>query len=123
MKSKLILVVLAVLGCKLSYAQIQNDDVLHFSAGVLSGAGGALIASEISHGDRFWTFAGAVAGSLLAGSIKEAIDERNYNGWDNRDLGATLLGGITAGITIDLLTFKRRKRKNNAYEETWNAIE
>jgi len=123
MKSKLTIVILATLACKLSYAQIQNDDVLHFSAGILSGAGGALIASEISHGNRFWTFAGAVAGSVLAGSIKEAIDERNYNGWDNRDLGATILGGISAGITIELLTSKRRKRKNQTYKETWNTIE
>jgi hypothetical protein len=122
MKSKLTIIVVAILACNQSFAQIQNDDVLHFSAGILSGAGGALIASEISNGDRFWTFAGAVAGSILAGSIKEAIDERNYNGWDNRDLGATILGGVTAGVTIDLLTSKRRKRKNSAYEETWNAI-
>ena len=104
-------------------AQLQEDDVLHFGAGILSGAAGGLIASEITNGNRFWTFAGAVGGSILAGSIKEAIDEKKYNGWDNRDLGATILGGITAGITIDLLTSKRRKRKNKAYEETWNSIE
>ena len=113
MKSKLVILIFAALACKLSYAQIQNDDVLHFSAGILSGAGGAFIASEISHGNRFWTFTGAIAGSLLAGTIKEAIDNKNYGGWDNRDLGATVLGGITAGITIDIFTKKRKTKKLN----------
>jgi hypothetical protein len=112
MKIKLVLSVIIVLASNLSYTQIQKDDVLHFSAGILSGAGGALIASEISNGDRFWTFAGAVAGSALAGSIKEAIDQNNYNGWDNRDLGATISGGIAVGISIELFTGKRRKGKN-----------
>ena len=93
---------------------------MHFSAGMLAGAGGALISSEISDGNRFWTFAGAVAASALAGTIKEAIDEKNYNGWSNRDLGATLLGGITAGVTIDLFTSKRKKRKQQAYITAWN---
>ena len=104
-----------------TYAQIEQDDILHFSAGMLAGAGGALISSEISDGNRFWTFAGAVAASALAGTIKEAIDEKKYNGWSNRDLGATVLGGISAGITIDLFTAKRKKRKQQAYITAWNS--
>ena len=76
MKLKLLLVVAAVSGFNLSYAQLQNDDILHFSAGVLAGTGGALVLSEISDGNRFWTFAGAVAGSVLAGSIKKLLIKR-----------------------------------------------
>ena len=95
----------------LSNAQLVKDDYLHFGAGVLSGTAGAYVASELSDGDRWWTFTGAVASSIIAGTIKEAIDERKNGSWDNRDLGATVLGGITAGITIEIFSNKRRKRK------------
>ena len=115
MKIRVFLVIILYLSIFKMAAQIQKDDVLHFSAGVLSGAAGAFVASEISDGKRFWTFTGAVAGSLLAGTIKEAIDEKNYGGWDNRDLGATFLGGLTVGITIDLFSGKKRTRKQNQF--------
>ena len=91
-------------------AQLENDKILHFGAGVVAGAGGAFIASELSNQNRFWTFTGSVAGSLLVGLAKEAIDERNSNSWDNGDLGATVLGGITVGITIELFSKKNGKR-------------
>ncbi len=91
-------------------AQFEQDKVLHFTAGQISGAAGAWIASEISHKNRFWTFTGAVGGSLLAGLAKEAIDSGKIdNSWDNTDLGATVLGGITVGITIDIFRAKSRK--------------
>lgn len=96
-------------------AQIQKDHVLHFGAGLVAGGAGAFAASEISGGSRGWTFAGAVAGSLLAGIAKEAIDAgQPDNRWDNADLGATVLGGITIGVTIDLFTAKTRNRKKVA---------
>ncbi|MCE2613926.1 hypothetical protein LVD13_13180 [Flavobacteriaceae bacterium D16] len=91
-------------------AQLENDKILHFGAGVVAGAGGAFIASELSNQNRFWTFTGSVAGSLLVGLAKEVIDERNSNSWDNGDLGATVLGGITVGITIELFSKKNGKR-------------
>jgi hypothetical protein len=99
----------------ISYAQLAEDDLLHFGAGILSGAAGAFVASELSDGNRFWTFTGAIAGGLLAGTVKESIDKKNYNTWDNRDLGATVLGGITAGITIDLFTGKKRSKNLNSH--------
>ncbi len=109
------------------HAQIREDHVLHFGAGMVSGAAGALIASEISNQNRFWTFSGAVAGSLLAGVAKEAIDAgQPDNRWDNLDLGATVLGGITVGVTIDLFTAKARKRRKAGQawykpEQTWQS--
>jgi len=99
-----------------SNAQLAEDKVLHFGAGVLTGAASAFVASELSDGNRFWTFTGAITGSLLAGTIKEAIDNKNNGDWDNGDLGATVLGGITAGITIDLFTGKRRNKKLNSHK-------
>ena len=91
-------------------AQLENDKIIHFGAGAVAGAGGAFLASELSNQNRFWTFTGSVAGSLLVGLVKEAIDERNSNSWDNADLGATVLGGVTVGITIELFSKKDGKR-------------
>jgi hypothetical protein len=91
-------------------AQLENDKIVHFGAGAVAGAGGAFLASELSNQNRFWTFTGSVAGSLLVGLVKEAIDERSSNSWDNADLGATVLGGVTVGITIELFSKKDGKR-------------
>ena len=93
------------------YAQLEEDKAMHFAAGAISGSVGAVVASEISDNNKYWTLAGSVVGSLLAGTVKEAIDQQRYNGWDNTDLGATVLGGISAGVTINLFTGKSRKPK------------
>jgi fluoride ion exporter CrcB/FEX len=78
----------------------------------VSGAAGALVANQLSNGDRIWTFTGAVGGSLLAGLVKETIDQnKSNNSWDNGDLAATVLGGVTVGVTIDLFSGKKRKKK------------
>ncbi|WP_209065902.1 hypothetical protein [Croceivirga sp. JEA036] len=95
-----------------THAQIENDKALHFLGGNLYGLAGAGIAKQISKGDRFWTFAGAVGGSALIGLGKEAIDSgKGGSGWDNDDLLATVLGGLTVGVTIDIFTDHKKKRK------------
>lgn len=95
-----------------NWAQIENDKVLHFVGGNLFGLAGAGIAKEISDGNRFWTFAGALGGSALVGLGKEAIDSNpNGSGWDNGDLMATILGGATIGVTIDLFTDHSKRKK------------
>lgn len=91
------------------YGQIESDKALHFLGGNLYGLVGAGLASQISDGDRTWTFVGSLGGSLLIGLAKESIDEKQYGGWDNADLLATVLGGATVGITIDI--FKKRKQR------------
>ena len=93
-------------------AQIEKDKALHFLGGGLFGLAGAGIAKEISKGDRWWTFAGAVGGSALVGLGKEAIDSgQSGNSWDNEDVLATILGGITVGVAIDLFTDHERAAK------------
>ena len=96
-------------------AQLQEDKVKHFVAGAMSGAVGADIADRYSGGNRYWRIAGSFAASLLAGLAKEAYDEHIYNGWDNRDLTATVLGGVSVGITIDIFSEKKQRRK----KEKW----
>lgn len=95
-------------------AQLERDKVLHFGIGALCGVGGAILADELSDGNRFWIFTGAVAGSLLAGTAKEALDEQQNNAWDNGDLAATVLGGISVGVTIELFSGKKRKARRQA---------
>ena len=92
------------------HAQLENDKVLHFGAGALSGAAGAFIASELSDGNRGWTYVGAVGSSLLVGLAKESFDKNKGNEWDNGDLSATVLGGITVGVTIDLFRGKKWRK-------------
>ena len=97
------------------YGQIERDHMLHFAAGAASGAAGQLIASELSGQNRFWGFAGSITASLAAGLVKEAVDANEPdNKWDNKDLAATVLGGVTVGVTIDLFSSRSRKRKQNA---------
>lgn len=89
--------------------QIEEDKALHFAAGAVSGAAGALIASKITKRNRFWTVTGSVAASLLAGLAKEAIDKGNGGKWSNGDLAATVLGGVTVGVSIELFSKKEGK--------------
>ncbi len=94
------------------HAQIERDKALHFLGGNLFGLAGAGIAKQASDGNRIWTFVGSVAGSALIGVAKESIDAgQRENGWDNDDLAATVLGGVTVGVTIELFSKKRGKRK------------
>ncbi|WP_339144394.1 hypothetical protein [Croceitalea sp. MTPC5] len=94
--------------------QIENDKVLHYVGGNLYGLAGAGIAKQISNGNRWWTFAGAIGGSTLIGLGKEAVDaSQRENGWDNADLLATILGGATVGFTIDIFTDHKKKGPRN----------
>ncbi len=102
-------------------SQIENDKVLHFAGGALFGLAGAGIAKEISDGDRYWTFAGAVGGALLVGLGKEAIDSgQDGNSWDNGDVLATALGGIAVGFTIDIFTAKKGRKQARTAQLDYN---
>ncbi|SDQ93741.1 hypothetical protein [Flagellimonas zhangzhouensis] len=95
-----------------SYGQLEHDKTLHFIGGSLFGLAGAGIAKQASKGNRVWTFVGAVAGSAIAGLAKEAVDASNpNNSWDNEDLAATVLGGVTVGLAIELFAKKDSNRR------------
>lgn len=99
------------------YGQIQSDKALHFLGGNLYGLAGAGIASELSDGNRTWTFVGSLGGSLLIGLAKEGIDEKQYGGWDNADLLATVLGGATVGFTIDIFKKRKQRKRDQLFKE------
>nr|WP_299383621.1 hypothetical protein [Allomuricauda sp.] len=94
------------------HAQVERDKALHFLGGNLFGLAGAGIAKQASDGNRLWTFVGSVAGSTLIGLAKESVDaSQRDNGWDNEDLAATILGGVTVGVTIEIFSKKRNKKR------------
>ncbi|WP_206513102.1 hypothetical protein [Flagellimonas marinaquae] len=94
------------------HGQVELDKALHFLGGNLFGLAGAGIAKQASDGNRIWTFVGSVAGSTLIGLAKETVDAgQRDNGWDNDDLAATILGGVTIGVTIDLFAKKDDRRR------------
>ncbi len=102
------------------HGQVERDKALHFLGGNLFGLAGAGIAKQASDGNRIWTFVGSVAGSALIGVAKEAVDAgQRENGWDNDDLAATVLGGVTVGVTIDLFAKKNNKRNLRGKYSKW----
>ncbi|WP_208611134.1 hypothetical protein [Maribacter ulvicola] len=113
---KLIVIIIFVLSLQSVVGQIEQDKVLHFLGGNLYGLVGAGVANEISEGNRTWTFIGAVGGSLLIGLAKESIDQHQYGGWSNEDLLATVSGGITVGVTIDIFKKKKQRKRAQLYK-------
>lgn len=114
MKNLLVLLFLTVY----SLSHAQNDKLLHYGAGVVAGGAGAFLAHEISNGDKWWTIAGAVGTSLIAGMAKEAIDKNKYGTWDNGDLAATVAGGVTVGIAIELFSGRKNRKTASRILET-----
>lgn len=104
-----------------TWAQIQQDKALHFLGGNLYGLVGAGVADQISDGNRTWTFVGSLGGSLLIGLAKEAIDESQYGGWDNQDLLATVLGGASVGVTIDVFKQRKKRKRDQLFREAVGA--
>ena len=113
----ILIIIICTFTLQSTFGQIEQDKVLHFLGGNLYGLVGAGVANEISDGDRTWTFVGAVGGSLLIGLAKESIDQKQYGGWSNEDLLATVLGGATVGLTIDIFKKKKQRKREQLYKD------
>ena len=88
----------------------EKDKQLHFGAGLLSGSiGYTFIYSKTQ--DKKKAMIGGIATSILAGIAKETYDSTKGNKFDERDILATALGGITVNITIPLFTNRKKKLK------------
>ena len=70
-------------------ADIPQDKLLHFIAGMIVAAIAAIVSPNI-----------AFVASILAGSVKEIYDDISYRGADLKDLVATIAGGLTMQIFV-----------------------
>lgn len=95
------------------YAQFISDDgEYHVAAGALiSGTTYAFVYSKTKDKNKaFWYGLGA---SALAGIAKEIYDSsKPDNHFDTPDVAATVVGGLTACVTLSL--FVGNKRRNRA---------
>lgn len=111
MKKLITLLFFFFIGSHLCNAQfISTDDKLHFGAGaVLSSATYTLVYLTTKNSKKaFWYSLGA---SFVAGLAKEAIDAGQDERFDTGELVATTLGGLTASMTFNLFTGKKKKKK------------
>lgn len=90
----LILSIALLLSISVNAQTIEKDKQKHFVAGVVSGFVGSKITKH--------KFLGALVSSLIVGVGKEVYDEIKYKGFNNKDILATALGGVTIGITIKI---------------------
>jgi putative lipoprotein len=96
---KLILILLFPVFCS---AQIEKDKVMHFVAGAVVGSASYVVAYDITH-DKTKALIASTVMSILAGVGKELIDSRKGGtGFNNQDIIATGLGGLTIGVTVNL---------------------
>ena len=108
---KIICVLFALFVFVNSNAQIEQDKQLHFLAGGLASSYGYTYVFDKTQDKTKATFAG-IGLAILAGTIKETIDSRQYNNkFDMEDLAATTLGGITISVTINLIKNDRKSKK------------
>ena len=92
----------------ITYGQIATDKKLHFVAG----AGISFVTYGTVYSitkDRKKAKIYSIASAVLAGVVKELIDEKKYNGFDSKDILATSLGGLTISYSIDLLSKSKTK--------------
>jgi len=91
--------------------QISEDDKLHFGAGALiSGATYTFVYSKTKNKKKaFWFSLGI---SALSGLTKEVYDStKKGNKFDTGEAIATTTGGLTASITFNIFTGKKKSNK------------
>ena len=94
---------------------IGDDKIYHFAAGMLLGGGvQAVVYSET--GNRKKAVIYGLMSGLTIGLAKELVDEINYNGFDSKDLLATVLGSVTIIVPFDFI-FKGHQKKTD-----WKGI-
>jgi len=92
-------------------AQSSADAAKHFGAGIVIGSVGGYAAHKLSNGQRAWTWVGAVGSSLAAGLAKETLyDQPRGASWETRDVLFTAIGGVVAGLALDVFLDNTRRR-------------
>lgn len=91
---------------QVSFGQI-NDKLQHFGAGSLAGYYGASL--ELATTNKVHPYLVCIGSATIAGTAKELMD-RNTTGFDKKDLGATIAGGVLSGTIIYFIK-RRHQRK------------
>lgn len=113
---KNLFLLLAILSIQLSYSQmIAPDKQMHFAGGAFVGGMSNLVMYSESYKPIKALWCGIIAGTL-AGIAKEALDESNYKGWDNKDLAFTIAGTITATVPLYFWEKGHKKRRDKRLE-------
>lgn len=108
----LLLIPLFLFNIITSNAQLltEPDKKEHFMAGAFFGSFTYAFVLDKTEDNRK-AFLASVATAVLFGTIKETLDSRQKgNFFDARDLLATTYGGISIGVTLDLVSRKGKKR-------------
>jgi putative lipoprotein len=85
----------------------QPDKQMHFGAGALVGAVSLVTKSKTK------AFVYSVVAGSSFGLLKEVYDSRKGgSGFNNADLGATVLGSLSVGLTFNVLSGNKRNRNN-----------
>ncbi|WP_347925750.1 hypothetical protein [Pontimicrobium sp. SW4] len=112
MKSSIVSLIIYLVFTNVSHAQfISDDDKLHFGTGALiSGATYTFVYAKTKNKKKaFWISLGT---SALAGLTKEIYDStKKGNRFDTGELVATTAGGLTASITLNIFTGKKKSKK------------
>jgi uncharacterized protein YfiM (DUF2279 family) len=89
----------------------ENDKQLHFSAGVVTSALGYTW-SYNKHQDKKRAMITGLCTSLAAGVAKELLDNIRGGDFDERDIFATTLGGVSMSVTIPIFQPKKKRYKD-----------
>ena len=88
----------------------EPDKRKHFTAGaVFGGITYGVILQETE--DKKLALAGSILAAFTVGYLKETEDKKSGYTFDDRDLLATTLGGLSIGITFDIFVREGKKRK------------
>jgi uncharacterized protein YfiM (DUF2279 family) len=98
---KLLIVSAILIVSSASYGQIDKEHQLHFAAGAVTSSATYLYVYHKTK-DRKKAKIYGLASAFVVGLGKELYDEYKYKGYDNKDLIATVLGGVTLTFTIDI---------------------
>jgi len=112
MKTIITLTILLLTISNTCHAQfISNDGEYHVAAGALiSGATYSIVYSKTKNKKKaFWYSLGT---ATLAGIAKEVYDStKKNNRFDAGDAAATVVGGLTASVTLSLFVGKIKEEK------------
>lgn len=96
-----------------SFSQIADDKVLHLCAGWTTSAASYAVVYGITKGDVKKSILYSTAFTLLVGALKETYDSTQPNNkFDVRDLGATIIGGLSFSLAISI-PLSNNKRKHD----------